>query len=458
MIRLLIADLRTNVATRLGPLVTIVATAVVLGLGVAFLDTAASNPLRMADTTTLASTGDTVLVSSLAAVALVLGPVLSLSGGLRREDYALWQLAGVAPGRVWWLANGQNAVLGLVGATVGALLAVPVVSAVLDTWVLEAIHMPRGSVRLSGGGVLVLIVVVSAAVVLVGLPAARSASRTSPLDLLRDSAPPEPRMTVVRWLTVGGLLLALAQILSGLATGEYAEILGMASLLGPVLAALVAALGPLVFPRLILGWTALVPARRSTVWYLARHSAQYRAVQSSAGILALLLSLSLLGALLAPPATATNWVAITHELDTDYFTAETSTAIANIILLLGGPLALSVLGIAVVVFIAGCERSRENALLRSAGSLGTTIVAASALEAVIIAVTAFLLGLAVVSALAVAVAVALGSTSGVVVPPAVPLLPLAGVAAAGAALIAVASVVPAALSMRRSVPASLSAE
>ncbi|PPH21812.1 hypothetical protein [Rathayibacter toxicus] len=190
------------------------------------------------------------------------------------------------------LLTAQNAVLGLVGSAIGGLVAMPVVPVALDEFVSSTSRF--GTEQCS--------------------PVCRSAARTSPLEMLRESAPPEPRMSRLRWITAGALAVLLARILNG----RRSEIVGLAVLIGPVVAALVAVLGPIIFPRLIFGWTSLVPLWRATLWYLARHSAQHRAVQSSAGILTLLVAISLWGPLVAITETATNWVAITYEVSDDY--------------------------------------------------------------------------------------------------------------------------------------------
>lgn len=445
MIRLLANDLRTNIATRIGPLVMIIAVALMIAFGIAFIPP---------NTTTATY----LITSTLIATALILGSIMVLAAGLRRQDYALWQLAGFEPRQIHQLVSGQNAVLGVIGSSIGALLAVPIVPTVLDEFIAGSLSVTRGEVHMNPSTFVAVVLVVTGVTVLFGRRAARSAAHTPVLEVLRESAPPEPRMTPKKWIAFGGLGLALALLLMKMAVGDRAEIIGLSLFFGPVLAGMLAAIGPLVFPRVILGWTSLIPLGRWKVWYLARHNAQHRAVQSSASIVSLLVSISVLGSFIATTGTATNWLQITHEVSESYYALNNPSGFAMVSLLVGGPLMLSCVGTAVVVFISGRDRSRENALLRSSGALSATIIAASILEAVIITVTAFLLSMIIVAITAILVAMSLSNHSGVSVMPEIPLLVPGIIAAIGATLVLLATVIPTAISLRQSVPGALAAE
>ena len=55
-------------------------------------------------------------------------------------------------------------------------------------------------------------------------------------------------------------------------------------LIAPLVMIVIVAGGPVLYPLVLRGWTALVPASASASWYLARHQARYHLARSTASI------------------------------------------------------------------------------------------------------------------------------------------------------------------------------
>ncbi|OOB89642.1 FtsX-like permease family protein [Rathayibacter sp. VKM Ac-2630] len=384
----------------------VVAATVALGFGVAPLETGITAPPQRQQA--LYSTAMIVLVCTTAAALVVLATVLRLSIDLRRRDYALWQIAGVEPDAVRRIVTRQSAVLGVTGSVLGsglAVLLVPMLTRILD----EMSYEPSGeAVRLGIGGVVPLIALVTAVTWLSSLPAARSASRTPPITVLRESTPPAPPMTWVRWTLLAASVAGVVLVANGIvAGGDRSRTVGLGIFLAPMVAVSFAVGGSLLFPRVVMAWTSLLPDHLSHAWYLARHGARHKTVGSSAGITTLLLATAFLGSIFAVTGTATNWLAV-GEADPEllaagvdarnYYATDNPGVIATIITLIGGPVLLAVIAAAMVVLISGRTRHRETALLRAAGVRTATIVAAAGLEGLILALTALLLALVAWSA------------------------------------------------------------
>ena len=464
MRRLVLSDLLNQVGSRVGPVIVIVAATIALGFGVAHVETGITAPAQRQQA--LYSTAAIVLVCTSMAAVVVLATVLRLSIDLRRRDYALWQIAGVEPDAVRRIVTRQSAVLGVVGSLLGsglAVLLVPVLGRSLDRMSYEPSGEP---LELGLGGVLSLIVLVSAVSWLSSLPAARSAARTPAIAVLRESTPPAPAMTWVRWTVLAGAAAGVALVANGIvAGGERSRSVGLGIFLAPAIAVCFAIACPVVLPRVVAAWTALLPDRLSHAWYLARHGARHKTVGSSAGITTLLLATAFLGSIFAVTGTATNWLAV-GEADpellaagvdaSNYSATDNPGVIATIITLIGGPVLLAVIAAAMVVLISGRARHRETALLRAAGVRTATIVAAAGLEGLILALTALLLALVAVVGSASFLALVFSVSAGAPVLPHIPVLEIGLIAAAGTLVVSLATLVPTVVSLRTSVPKALS--
>lgn len=453
MIRLILADLRTDVASRLGPFVTIIGAALVVAFGISMVETSTT----LSNSSVMANMATTTLVGSLSTSMLVIGAVSKLAVDLRRQEFILWRLAGVQPHAVRNVILGESVVVALAGSALGAALATLVVPGLLDT-MLSLISTTTYSMRFGPEGAIADVLVVTVLVLVSSIPAARRASRTEPLAALRESTTRPARMTWWRWLVVVALLVVLALLAQSMGTEELATITAVSVLLSCVLVLVAAALGPLLFPATVRLWTALLPARLSPAWYLARHNARHDVGLSTAAVTPLMIAVTLIGEFFSSIGTATNAVSITHELPLDYFTEDSGPGLVRFGLAVGPPIALALLGSAVVVLIAGHDRDRRNALLRAAGATDGTIVASSIGEAVVHTVTAFLLGIGVITAAATMAACAISAGRGIVVLPSIPIVEPGAMFVVGLVLVLAATLLPTLHSLRTPVPRALAAE
>ncbi|KJC64272.1 ABC transporter permease [Agreia bicolorata] len=456
MIRLLLADLRTNLASRLGPLITIIGVTITLGVGLSLSATSVFYGGKIAQS--MGTTATIVLVGAIIASGLVISSVQRIAVELRGRDYAIWQLAGVLPATIGRLVIAQSLVVAMAGALVGAIIADLIVPSTIQALWREGLAKDGTIMRFGPGAALVDILAVTALVLISTIPAARRASRTPALAVLRESTPPMARMTLRRWIAVAVSLLAITALVLGMSGGR-SELVGMGAMLPPVLVALAASVAPILYPRVLRLWTALLPARVSPAWYLGRHNARHKLSRSTAAITPMMVAVAIAGGPISDIATATNAILITRDSPPDYYTKDSSGNLALLLVLVGAPVAVATLGSAVVVFVTGRDRYRDNALLRAAGATNTTIVAASIAEALIHAATAFLLGLAGIALSAsIIAALFMRETGGIPVMPYIPVAETAGIFAAGLALILVSTVGPTLLSLRADVPAMLAAE
>ncbi|PPF23082.1 FtsX-like permease family protein [Rathayibacter rathayi] len=455
MIRLILADLRTDAASRLGPFVTVVGAALVLAFGLCLVETGAAMDTEAGQG--LINMAVAVLVVSVSTALLVVGAVSKLAVDLRRQEFARWRLAGVQPSSVRRVILGQSVVVALAGSALGAGIAALIVPTLLEQLLASATGTPL-SLRFGVPSAIADVVLVCVLVLAASIPAARRAARTEPLAVLRASTAPAARMSVRRWIVTAVLLVPLALAGQGMVTDDRAKILWLGTLLAPILVLVVAALGPLTFPAAVRVWTSLLPARVSAAWYLARHNARHDIGLSAAAVTPMMIAVALIGGFFAALETTISAVTITQEVPPDYFTISSGGAMSLLALLVGPPVVLALLGSAVVVLVAGRDRDRRTALLRAAGATDATIIASSVGEAVVHALTAFLLGTGVIAVAATMVAVALSTSRHIVVVPSIPLGAPTVVLLVGLALVLASTLLPTLHALRTPIPRALAAE
>lgn len=282
-----------------------------------------------------------------------------------------------------------------------------------------------------------------------GLRSARHAGRTPPIEALRDPEPPQIKMgwlRIVLSIAVIGGHLGLALNLDG--DASMSALSGQAILLTPLIAALFAAAGPLLFPAVLRIWTALLPAGVSATWFLTRNSARHRLSRSNATIAPLMIAIALTGGLYTTGATLAAAQAVRTGSDAGFILAS-----EGVVILLGGPLLLAGVAAAATVFMYGHAREREFALVRAVGSTPGAIVVTAVWEAVIYAITAFILGITatIVGGSIIAGVLALPG-------PVVSISTVGLIAAGGLVLLLAATVLPTAAALRAEVPRALAVE
>ncbi|MEU4015734.1 FtsX-like permease family protein [Microbacterium sp. NPDC028030] len=447
MIRLVLSDLVRQSRVWLGVLFVIIATGFVGAITAGLLETGSVHGGAVQEG--LSSTASAVIMFTVITALVVLGSAANLTISLQLRTYALWQLVGVRPVLVGVVVLAQLGIVGLVGAFVGCLLALPVFPS-LFVWVFrEWPDMQGTSVHLGGVSILIVTVAIGVVVLLGGLRSARRAARTPPIEALRDAEPPRVRMGWLRIvLTVAtiGAVVALALNLDGGAS--MSTFSGQAVLLTPLIAAVFAAAGPLLFPLVLRAWTAAIPARASATWLLARNSARYRLSRSNAAIGPLMVAIALAGGLYTTAQTTAAAQAARTGSDAGF-----SLAPEGVVILLGGPLLLSGVAAAATVFMSSHARGREFALIQAVGSTPPTILLVAVWEAVAYAVTAVILGAAATGIGGFLIADALDLPGAAVSFPAMGLI-----SGGGLLLLLAATVFPTAAALRTEVPRALAVE
>ncbi|PZE84135.1 FtsX-like permease family protein [Curtobacterium sp. MCBD17_032] len=453
--RLVLSDLRSNTGIWVGALVVTIATAAAAAVAAAMLETglalvAAGSERDLLRAAGLATVATLVVVLTVVAVAAVLGSVTRLTIDLQRRGYALWQLVGVPSRSVTVIVRLQLAVVALVGSSVGCLVVAPVVPAVLHVGLsasdgLRDLHERFGVVS----GVAV-VVSVTAVVVLSSLRSSRRAGRVRPVEVLRDPEDAQRGTGWGRWAGAG-VAVALAALMTSTLAAAGVRAGAQVVLIGPLVTAALVAVGPTLFPAVVRTWTRIVPAHRSASWFLARNAAASAVGRSTATVSALVITIALPGSITAGFATLGDAIGRS--------TGATLTGLApqSFLLMLGGPLLVSLSGAAATVLMAGRTREQEAALVEAAGGSRGVVVARAAWESVILVGTAVLVSAVVLVVTSCGQAIALG----VSVPGTVPHL---GLAAAGPAalvslvLMVAAGTLPLVVGRRRSIPLVLAAD
>lgn len=447
MIRLALSDLAAHARVWIGFLAVTITTGFVATIAAGLLETGIVHGGRVAEG--LSSTSSAVIIFSAVTALIVLSSTSNLTVALQQRSYALWQLVGVRPAIVGAVVLAQLGIVGIIGALVGALLAVPVFGP-LFRWVFrEWEDMQSVTLHLGAVSASLVTAAVTLVVLLGGLRAARRASRTPPIEALRD---PEPRQAAMGWFRI----VLVAFVVTGLITltlsldgrASFSAISGQAILLTPLVAAAFAAAGPILFPLVLRAWTSLVPARASASWFLARHSARYRLGQSSAAIGPLMVALALAGGLYTTGATLAAAQAARTGASAGF-----DLAPEGVVLLLGGPLLLSAVSAAATVLMSGHSREREFALIQAAGATHRAVLLTAVWEAGIYAATAAILGTVATLGGGIIVATVLGLAG-----PTVAFSTIGLVAIGGFALILAATVVPTLAALRHEIPRTLAVE
>ncbi|NII69125.1 FtsX-like permease family protein [Microbacterium ulmi] len=441
------SDLTAQARVWLGILALTIATGFVGAIAAGLIETGSVHGGRVQEG--LSSTSAAVIMFTSVTALIVLSSTANVTVALQQRSYALWQLVGIRPALVGMVVLTQLGIVGALGALIGCLVAIPVFPS-LFTWAFREWSDMQGiSLHLGIVSMLIVVATITVVVMIGGLRGVRRASRTPPIEALRDPEPPRVRMGWFRILltvtTLGGAV-ALAWNLDGSAT--LSGFSGQAILLTPLLTAALAAAGPLVLPFVLHAWTSLLPAKMSASWFLARHSARYRLSQSHAAISPLMVAIALSGGLYTTAATLDAAL-----VERNGSTASTGLAPEGVVILLGGPLLLSAVAAAATVFMSGRAREREFALIQAAGSTQPAITLTAIWEAAIYAVTAAILGalatvaggLVIAAKLSLPVPVVSFSTIGLI-------------AFGGFVLILAATVAPTIAALRHEIPRTLAVE
>jgi putative ABC transport system permease protein len=440
MLKLIFSDLVANARIWFGTLLIAAAAAAVGSVVAGDIATAIS----VGGTEALALYGISGTVTAFAVVTalIVVGSVAGLTVTLQQRGYALWQLVGIRPSLVRFVVTCQLLVVSLLGAVLGCLVATPFLGALFRYAFADSAGLASLRPRFGVAAAVPVVLFVTLVLTVGGSRSAGRASRTAPIRTLRDSEPPSSRMTASRWvggIVTLGIIVAITATLPGTGLDTLAVPL---MLIAPLVAGLFAAFGPLFLARLVRAWTSVLPDTASGAWYLARNSTAFNVGRSTATISPLTVAIALAGGLYAANGT------VGHA--TPGGSGNLTTG--SVVLLVGGPLLLAVLGAVATVFMSSRRREREFALIVAAGGTPGLVLAAAAWEAVIYVGTALLLGAFAIATTAVAGGLATG------VLPAFGVLPALTVAAISLVLVLAATVLPTAVALRHEVPSVLAPE
>jgi putative ABC transport system permease protein len=282
MLRLIVGDLIANGRIWLGAAVVAAVTALVGAVAASDIQTAA----QIGGTAGLALYGisGTVIVFSAVTTVVVLGSVTQLAIALQQRSYALWQLVGLGPDRVRVVVHAQLALMALIGGVAGCAAAVPLLAPLFSFGFADVAPLRDITPGFGPGAALATIGYVLLTVTLGGARGARRAAETPALHALREPEAVHRGMSRTRWLIGAALALTLGSVIAGL-PGKNPDEAGTALLLiGPLAAALLAALSPVFLTPLLRAWTALVPATASSSWYLAVHLPRHRLGRSGGAV------------------------------------------------------------------------------------------------------------------------------------------------------------------------------
>ncbi|MGO1506417.1 MAG: FtsX-like permease family protein [Microbacterium sp.] len=443
----------------IGGLLMIAVATMVLSAVISQFETAAT--LSPADGDSLASmTQGTILFTVLAAVA-VTGATTNLAISSGRRGYALLQLAGVLPRQVTVVVLIQLCLLALTGTGAGLILG-RLTAGVFLSLAEQQASLQNLPVVFGAGTVAWTVGIALTLVILSGLRGAIRAGRVPAIEAVREPEEPRTRFAVMRWIGVGvatlatvilGINVIAAPLIARMVTDDpdgsmgIAGIVSGAQLFSIALTALIAALGPFIYPLILRAWTAIIPASCSPAWFLARTACRYRLTQSTAAVTPLMVGIALTGSLYTLFMTAgttlegggTQNMTINH---------------ASIFTIIGPALLIAALGAAAVIFMTGRTRDRDNALIETGGGTLATTTLSAAFETIIYVGTAFLTGALVYGAVGLVATAALMQVSDTATP--VYGLGISSlVAVAGLLVVGIATITPALTARRHTIPALL---
>lgn len=242
----------------------------------------------------------------------------------------------------------------------------------------------------------------NAGVVLVALVGgygqARRAAAIAPVEALRQAAaPPPPRMTIMRWITVAASALVLAAMFAMIGpfaqnrNSETVSTLMQLSLVALVaFVVIVAIMSPVLISPLARSWTALIPSKSPT-WQMARKNVYVRGARFSRSVIPIIFTIGLMLGLLSlgPTIYATT---LASGLEGGGVRLE-KAGLGAFLSLLGPALGIALCGGIGNLFMMSKQRDAELALFGITGATPAQRRLLPVLEAIILTVTAAIPGI-----------------------------------------------------------------
>ena len=340
------------------------------------------------------------------ATAVILSTTLGLTVSAQQRSHALWKVLGIPGSRIRRIILAQVGVIGLLGGAMGAVTSLPLVRVYLLTWREFDVFPQNLPIIMPGFGVPLTIAVTMLFCILGAMGPARRAASVPEMQALREATAPQTRTRWWQWVVVGIMLLGLVmtpfESSLPMSDAERAEMAtsgmnlndpGERAMAGASMG-LLAAIAALSVPNwtlrpLLTWWTALIPGR-SPAWFAARANARHRASLSMTTIVPFAIAVA--GQATGAQGSVSGFLSV----GVPTFFISGVGGIANIAMV-------------------GRARRQEGALLGGIGARTRTVLASTALEGVIYAVTGILFGLAATAFSAVYAALYSGGGTAVLV-------------------------------------------
>jgi putative ABC transport system permease protein len=390
VLRLVVSELKVNWKPWIGVLaIAVVSTAcMVLALATVFAGDGAGS--RVKDAYNQLGSSVTMFVALAAVVAISITAAVCVR--VQRFHVAVWMIAGVQPRQAGRIVEGEvlatSFVGGLVGLVVGyaawpAYGSLVTGSGLPPTPGLDA--LPSGQ---SGLWALLITVVTG---LWGGRKAAKQARGVEPIAILRQDDEVGNRfgwgkislLALLAMSLVGCYVAVVFMKGSSQATVESGLVVYLMT--GLLWVGIVGVLGPTLLGPVLTLWTSLVPRRASMAWYLARNRCRDDLDFSSAIVTPLIVAGGSVGALYG-------WVAQMRNASSALGQAFTGNGlpITDVVLSVGGPVLISAVATAGILFATSADKEQEAVLLSVAGASSRTMRLKALCEAVIFSVTAAL--------------------------------------------------------------------
>ncbi|HBX80169.1 MAG TPA: hypothetical protein DEG88_00840 [Propionibacteriaceae bacterium] len=456
MRQLLAAEIRGSWVAWLSVLATFVAANFALGLSLLQYDLGRSypwpDPWEEGPQILVIGGGFNLAASILTSLA-VIGAAAGLVVSSRRGALARLALAGASPGQVLRTVLTQLAVVSLAGAVIGDALAVALFHPYL---VAEAAEREWATVPPATWSLTSLLWSSALCVVVAivgGWRQARVGTRVPPVEALRQSqGAPQRRPGVGRWIATAllvGLVGFGVAAMKGLGEsdnpGVRSSILQTAMLLLLLAGVTLATAAPLSVAAITRAWTSLIPG--GVAWHLARRTVIAKADRLVKSVVPVMFAVGLL----------TGMVGIAATLNATLAASGSSTQLDHVSLFstlnfVGLPLVIAVAGGLSALLMMGRQRDAELALAGIVGATPAQRILVPIMEAVIVSVTAFLLGIAMMGTGIASLLVALAATPGAKVAVGIPWADLAIVMGATTVLTIAATTLPTLPALRQPAP------
>ncbi|GAA4727824.1 hypothetical protein GCM10023216_18790 [Isoptericola chiayiensis] len=337
----------------------------------------------------------TAIAFTAIAIVVTVASVSELTLALLRRRFALWILAGVTPAGLTTAALTQLAIVAVLGASTGAVLAAATAGRVGGAVLAQIPTLSQVRVHLGGPGTVIVASTVVVLTACAGFRPALRAGRNVGVDPRQDPPGPPQGMGASRWIASGLTAAALASVVASVpgSVDPGTPLL----LIAPLAAALLATGAPVFVARWVRHWTHLVSRNPRPTWLIARAQARELLARSSGPIGPILVTVALTGGLWAASAA-------THSVP-----GNGQAGALGLLVVLAAPLIVTLVGSAATVVMLDRGRKSTSTVAHSLGATRLQLIGTSVFEIAIIVTTSAALGTVCVGITMIAAAWTLGS-------------------------------------------------